>query len=249
MSGQRKEVLAIIPARGGSKGIPGKNLQPLDGIPLLVHTIKAALAAERVTRVVVSTDDEGIASVARDAGAEVPVMRPAELATDTSPTEPSMTHMVEWLEKEQGYRPDAVVLLQATSPLRGPGPIDACVSAVLSGDFDSALTACEDRSFYWEPKQGKERGEVKGGEALPVASLYDYTSRPRRQDMAPRYRENGAVYAIRRDLFISGGNRLGGRIGAVLMPVMDSVEIDDPQELELAGLVLELKKKQTNGRT
>ena len=112
MADERPEVLAIIPARGGSKGIPGKNLRELAGEPMLVHTIRAALDSRTVTRTVVSTDDPDIAKAARDAGADVPVMRPPELAQDTSPTEPSMTHMVEWLRDEEGYRPEVVVLLQ-----------------------------------------------------------------------------------------------------------------------------------------
>ncbi|HEX2194610.1 MAG TPA: acylneuraminate cytidylyltransferase family protein, partial [Candidatus Limnocylindria bacterium] len=131
--------VAIIPARGGSKGLPRKNLRLLGGEPLVVHTVRAALAARRVDRVLVSTDDAAIARAARRAGADVPFRRPPELATDHAATLPVVQHAVAWLE-DHGQRVDVVVTLQPTSPLRGPAEIDAVVALLDGGDSRSAVS-------------------------------------------------------------------------------------------------------------
>jgi hypothetical protein len=130
-------VLAIIPARGGSKGVPGKNIRELAGKPLIAYSIEAALESEHVDHVVVSTEDEQIAAAAREWGSEV-VPRPPELATDTAPTDPVLEHAVTYLEQLDGYRADLIVLLQPTSPLRPPGLIDACIERYLLLAADGA---------------------------------------------------------------------------------------------------------------
>ena len=125
------EVLAIIPARGGSKGIPGKNIRDFAGYPLIAWSIAAAQLSRLVTRVIVSTDDERIAMVARGYGAETPFVRPADLAQDTTPDFPVFEHAIQWLENHQGYRPDIVVQLRPTSPVRPEGLVERGIRGLL----------------------------------------------------------------------------------------------------------------------
>lgn len=222
------EVVAIIPARGGSKGVPGKNLRPLAGKPLLVWSIEQALACGSVGRVVVSTDSEEIATVARAAGADVPALRPAELATDTAPTEPALLHMLDVLSTG-GYRPDATMLLQPTSPLRRPETLDAALRLYESSRADSLLGVIDTHAFFWREA---------GGEAT---ADYDWMKRPRRQDIAPadrKYRETGSVYVTRTELLRTSGNRLGGKIVLFRMREEEGWEIDTEADfLVLEGLM------------
>ena len=216
--------LAIIPARGGSKGIPGKNLRELAGKPLIAWSILAARAAERIDRIVVSTDDEAIAETARAFGADVPFVRPADLATDTAPTEPVMAHALDWYA-EAGEEFDTIVLLQPTSPLRRAGTIDAALARFEAEGADSLLGVCETHHFFWQ------RGE--GGEAR---ALYDYRNRPRRQDIAPadrNYRETGSLYISRADAFRESGNRLSGKIIMFEMAEEESWELDSEADFRI----------------
>lgn len=214
--------LVVIPARGGSVGIPGKNLLDLAGKPLLAWTIEHALAAATPCRVVVSTDSEEIATVARTYGAEVPVMRPAALAADEAPTEPAVLHALDNLPDlpgAGGADVDHVVLLQATSPLRRPGALDQAVALYERSEADSLLSVVEAAPFLW-----------RAGEGGPAA-LYDYARRPRRQDLAPGqrlYRENGSIYITRTAILRQTRNRLGGRIVLYPMSEEEGTEIDDP---------------------
>ncbi len=140
---QSLNVLGIIPARGGSKGVPRKNIRPLAGQPLIVHTIEAALQSSTLDRVIVSTDDEEIAEVARRAGAEVPFIRPARFASDTASSLSVLKHALEWLREHQDYSPDALAVLPPTSPLRTKDQIDATVDSLWSSGMDSAVTVTE----------------------------------------------------------------------------------------------------------
>jgi CMP-N,N'-diacetyllegionaminic acid synthase len=216
--------LAIIPARGGSKGIPGKNLRELGGKPLIAWSILAARAAERVDQVVVSTDDEAIAETARAFGADVPFVRPAHLATDAAPTEPVMAHALDWYEAA-GERFDTVVLLQPTSPLRRSGMIDAALGQFEAEGADSLLGVVETHHFFWFRDQGGEAG-----------ALYDYRNRPRRQDIAPadrRYRETGSIYISRTEAFRESGNRLSGKIVMFEMAEEESWELDSEADFRI----------------
>ncbi|NKE34922.1 acylneuraminate cytidylyltransferase family protein [Natronococcus sp. JC468] len=212
-------ITAIVPARGGSKGIPRKNVASFLGAPLIAHTIEQSLESDRVDATYVSTDDDEIAATSREAGADV-IERPAEIAGDRSPTEAALLHAVEEL-RTRGEAPEIVVLLQCTSPLRRPGDIDEAVSLLTEAGYDSALSACEDHAFFW--REGDDG-------AAPIN--YDPADRPMRQEMETRYRENGSIYAVRTDLLEREGCRLGGEIGIHEMPRHRSGEIDTPEDLE-----------------
>lgn len=221
------EYLAIIPARGGSKGIARKNLRELHGKPLIEWSIRSALQSARVGRVVVSTDDAEIADVARRAGADVPFRRPAELALDSTPTEPVMLHALDELEKS-GYRPDGIVLLQPTSPVRRKGTIDAAIVLLEETGADSVVGVCENHHFFWRNRNAPE-------------ALYDFRHRPRRQDIpaaARWYRENGSVYVTRTPLLRRERNRLGGRIAMYVMSEEESWEIDSEADLRIVEALM-----------
>jgi len=141
--------LAIIPARGGSKGLPGKNIRPICGKPLIAWSVATALESPSVGRVVVSTDDEDIARCAREAGAEVPFLRPAHLAEDTTPTEPVLRHVVDEL-RETGDHVDNVILLQPTSPCRRKGVLEKAIRQFEVAQADSLLSVCRNHHFFWK---------------------------------------------------------------------------------------------------
>lgn len=219
-------ILAIIPARGGSKGVPGKNLRPLAGKPLVVWTIEQALGAAGITDTVVTTDAEDIAAVARAAGAQVPFLRPAELASDTAPTEPAMRHALEQMEAREG-RYDTVMLLQPTSPLRMPGTIDRAIDEFQRSGSDSLLGVIESHAFYWQRD--------------PVRASYDYNNRPRRQDIAQadqRFRETGSLYLTRRDAFMAANNRLCGTISLFVMDGREGWEIDSSSDFAVLDTLI-----------
>lgn len=215
----RMKVLAIIPARAGSKEVLGKNIRPLSGEPLLVYTIRAALAATLVDRVVVSTDSAEIASVARAAGAEV-VNRPAELATDESSTEDALIHVVESLDEVAEY----VVTLEPTSPLRTPELIDACINRALAEDADSVITVVETRDVL---------GRVEGGHFHPLAQ----GSPRRRQDRTPLYRESSTVYVTRTRWLLANRSVLAEPLHAVVVPADQAIDINSPLDFLVAEAV------------
>lgn len=230
------QILALIPARGGSKGIPGKNLRLLAGKPLVAHAIEQAEQSTVVSRIIVSTDDIGIAEAAKKAGAEVPFMRPRELAEDNTPTLPVVRHALQWLMQHEKYRPDVVVLLQPTSPLRRAEHIDQGVRLLLETKADSVVSLCEaEHSPYWM-KVLDEKGKVKPF----IESEDEY---PRRQDLPIVYRLNGAIYATWCNIIAEKNKMLGDDIRALVMTREDSVDIDDEIDFLLAELLL-VKRRQ-----
>jgi CMP-N,N'-diacetyllegionaminic acid synthase len=216
-------ILCVIPVRGGSKGIPRKNLRDVGGKPLVVWTIEQALAATSGLDVLVSTDDLEIADVARAAGADVPFIRPAELARDETATEPVIRHAIDF-RTAQGRRPDAVMLLQATSPIRFRGTLDRAVEQFRTTDVDSLVGVVPQTPFLWT------MGE-------PPTADYTVESRPRRQDLREsdfRYRETGSLYVTRTDVYEQYNNRLGGRIGLFVMAEGEGVDVDTELDLSIA---------------
>ena len=188
-------VLGLITARGGSKSIPRKNVVPLAGKPLIAWTIEAALQSHGLSRVIVSTDDEEIAQVAREWGAEVPFLRPAELARDDSPHIPVVVHAVEWLESHEDMRSDYVLLLQPTSPLRSTEDIENAIRLALEKDADSVVGVCEASSHPYLTKRITADGRLQDFGPRPEGYLA-------RQSLPPAYIANGAIYLRRGNMVI-----------------------------------------------
>jgi len=228
-------ILGIIPARGGSKRTPRKNVKMIAGKPLIAHTIEAALKSKLINRVVVSTEDAEIAQVALAFGAEV-LERPHELAIDTTKTAPVMMHVVEQLELK-GYTPDIIVLLQPTSPTRDEFLIDAALAQLLNSDKDSIMGGFKLRKSMPLWKKGFDGKNT---------AIYDYHFRPRTQEphlMEDIYHETGAFYAIRINAFKETGDFLGENVDIFEMEA--SVDIDSPEDFARAEKIL-LEKMSCN---
>ena len=203
-------ILGITPARGGSKGIPRKNIKPIAGKPLIAWAIEAALKSKLIDRYVVSTEDEEIARVAREYGAEV-LLRPAELATDEASTLSVLKHAVKKIPC------DAIVVLQATSPIRRPGLIDECIKEFIDNNYDSLATGFN--CTY------KEYGQ----------------NNLRRQDISGFFYDDGNVYVIK-DEFIKNNDRYGKNIGKKIISRSENCEIDDEFDFWLVGKILQENK-------
>ena len=227
-------VLAIIPARGGSKGIPRKNVRLLHGKPLVAHTIERACQARSVDRVVISTDDHDVRRIAEGSGAEV-VLRPADISGDTASSESALLHVLEQLRQAEGYEPDLVVFLQCTSPLMSPEDIDGTVGALLSQNADSAFTVTPFHRFLWK--------QTVDGETIGI----NHNSRERllRQEREAQFLENGAVYVMRANGFKEAKHRFFGKTAMYVVPTNRSVEIDEPLDLCIAEMLMqEWQRKQ-----
>jgi CMP-N,N'-diacetyllegionaminic acid synthase len=230
MSDER--VLAVIPARGGSKGLPGKNIRPLMGLPLLVHSIRCAGMSRRVTTTVVSTDSEEIAEVARQGGASVPFMRPAELARDDTPMFPVLTHALLGVEAGSAAY-DFIVLLDPTSPGRLPDEIDRAVADLLEQPTAVGVVACSRPTFnpFWV-------GVVKDGPYIAPA-FGGANGFNRRQEVPPFYRINGALYVWRASHVRAAPAQWRDAPHLMLeMPEERAFSIDDLYEFRLAEAVL-----------
>ncbi|MYT11847.1 3-deoxy-D-manno-octulosonate 8-phosphate phosphatase, YrbI family [Streptomyces sp. SceaMP-e96] len=225
-------VVAVIPARGGSKGVPAKNLAAVGGVPLVARAVRECRAARLVTDVVVSTDDAGIAAAARGAGAVV-IRRPGDIAGDTATSEAAVLHAMDAYEAEQGARVDAVLLVQCTSPFIVREDIDGVAAAVVEGGADSALTVAPFHGFVWrdaEPEAGGNDAAADGGHGVN----HDKSFRPRRQDRPQDLLETGAAYAMDAAGFRTSGHRFFGRTELVRTDPARVLEIDDPHDLARA---------------
>lgn len=218
----RPSVVAVIPARGGSKGLPGKNLAPVGGVPLVARAVRAASAAALIDRVAVTSDDAAIAEAARDAGAET-IARPVELAGDSASSERALLHALDQLALA-GSDPEVLVFMQATSPFIDPDDVDLAVARVLAGEADVVFSAVESHAFLW-------RRDASAG---ATGVNHDAARRPRRQDREPEFRETGAFYVLRVEGFRTAGHRFFGRVEVQLVPEAHALEIDGPAELAIA---------------
>jgi YrbI family 3-deoxy-D-manno-octulosonate 8-phosphate phosphatase len=216
------ETVCIIPARGGSKGIPGKNIMDFCGKPLLAWSILQAQQAKMVSAVYVTSDDEAILRVAEDFGA-IPIRRPDELSTDTATSEAALLHALDYIEKERVKRIDVVVFLQVTSPLRESEDIDGAVQKLINENADSLFSSARLEDFFiWQ--------ETEEG----LKSLnFDYARRLRRQDVKPQYVENGSIYLFKPDVLKTTNNRLSGRIATYEMDFWKTWEIDSLEDKAL----------------
>lgn len=231
------KILGIITARGGSKGVPGKNLKLLAGKPLLAYTVEAALGSRSLDRVILSTEDEAIAAAGRGLGCEVPFMRPAELSRDETAHLPVIQHAAKWMQDHAGYRPDAVVTLQPTSPLRTAGDIDAAVALLESSGADSVLSVSEVPAHS---HPSRTLSLDANGLAVLFATGEPVRNRiNRRQDMPEAWVMNGAIYACRTaELFAAEPSLYGDAVVAYRMPVERSIGIDDLDDWAAAERLL-----------
>lgn len=224
------KTISIIPARGGSKGIPSKNIKKLNGHPLIYYSINSSTQS-KINRTIVSTDDEKIAHYAERYGAEV-IMRPKLLATDKAQIEPTMIHVLNNLDKNEGYVPDTVVLLQNTSPLRNSTHIDQSLSLFKNKKFDSVFSGFISHYLLW--KREKQR-------VTPIN--YNPMKRQNRQNMTDYVIENGAIYITKNTSFKKTKCRISGNIGIYLMPEEMSVQIDLYSDIIIAEQFLKYMKK------
>jgi len=235
---KQSTVLGIIIARGGSKGLPRKNVLALAGKPLIAYTIEAALQARKIDRLIVSTDDVEIAEVSRQYGAEVPFMRPAELAGDDATVFPVLKHAMAWLQDHHGYVADYVLLLQATSPLRRPDDIDGSIAVAEREEADSLISV-----YPIVHPDGIIRLTEDG-------RIHDFDNQARqitrRQNVSPAYMINGAIYLMKWSLLLESDSFIGERTYVYAMSAERSLDIDTASELHLADLIL--RDENCNGR-
>jgi len=225
-----KRVLCIVPVRGGSKGVPGKNARPLAGRPLVAYTLDHALACPEIDRTIVSTDSEDLARLAREAGVGVPFMRPAELAGDSAGTIDVLLHAMEYVDREEGGAYDIVVLLHATAPLRLPEDISACLRMVADEGAESAFSVAEAQANpYFNMVETDAHGRVRlCKEGLFVA----------RQEAPAVYTLNSAVYAWPWDVLVREKAVVLPASRVYVMPKERSIDIDEELDFRIAECLL-----------
>lgn len=234
------KVLAIIPARGGSKGVPRKNIRLLHNRPLLAYTVDAALSAKRLSRVIVSTDDPEIADIAAQCGADVPFVRPSDLAKDDTPMLPVIRHAVNIIEQE-GERYDAICLLQPTNPLRTSGDIDGAIELLERSGADAVVAVLPvplEYNPHWVYFKGESgRLTLSTGEPSPIS---------RRQDLPPAYHREGSVYVTRRDVLMEQNSIYGHTLVGYPMDPMRSVNIDNQDDWDRAERLIDAMTGKAN---
>jgi CMP-N-acetylneuraminic acid synthetase len=229
------KIIGLITARGGSKSIPGKNIKPLAGKPLISWTIEAALQCKELSRVIVSTDDEKIAGVAKKWGAEVPFMRPDKLSKDDSSHISVVLQAINWLEENEGYLPDYVMLLQPTSPCRTAEDMQQAIKLVKDHNAVAVISVCE------ASKHPYKTYKIIENETLEyfIPSNIEYKHR---QALPKVYEENGAIYLNKRSSLLQDQTFLPTGTIPYVMPKERSLDIDTPWDFYIADLVLRNKK-------
>lgn len=228
------KIVATICARGGSKGVPGKNIRSLDGKPLISYTIEVARGCELIDRVIVSTDDAEIAKIARAGGAEVPFLRPAELARDTASKLPVIKHAIEYLESQEGYYADMVVDLDPTSPLRTEEDIAACIRMVKDEGADNVFSVTRARRNPYFNMVEIVDGRVKLVKPLPQPVV-------RRQDAPEVYEMNASIYVWKRETLMNNDSLFLERTRIYVMPEW-VIDIDSETDFKFVELMLQQRK-------
>lgn len=228
----KPHIVGVIFARGGSKGVPRKNVRPLAGKPLIAHAIEVARAVPLIDRVVVSTDDSEIAGISQEWGAEVPFMRPAELAADNSPEWLAWQHAIRALEQSvSSRRLDVLVSIPTTSPLRAPGDVVACIQTLLESDADVVITVTPAKRSPFFNMVAFDGGYVRLVNAPPAGGI------ARRQDAPTVFDITTVAYAARRDYVLQASSLLEGKIKAVIVPESRALDIDSEMDLKIAELL------------
>jgi CMP-N,N'-diacetyllegionaminic acid synthase len=229
------KVLGLIPARGGSKGVPRKNIRLLCGKPLLAYTVEAAFRSSLLTRVVLSTEDEEIAATGRALGLDVPFLRPAELAQDATPTLPVIKHALDFFAaRDEQF--DAVCLLQPTNPLRRAEDIDNCIRLLAESDADAVISVLpvpheyNPKWVYWHTEIGEMI--LTTGETEPVS---------RRQDLPPAFHRDGSVYVTRTEVLTNYGNLYGKKVRGYEIAPENTVNIDTIEDWKRAERMIETR--------
>ena len=227
------KIISIIPARGGSKGIPNKNIIPIAGKPLLAWTIEQSIASNSIDDTYVSTNDDKIAEVAHQYGAKL-IPRPEEISGDTDSSESALLHALNYLKKNEGLTPDIVVFLQCTSPLRKRDDINNAINLFIKESADSSISGSQFADFlFWENIDGKWK-----------SINYDYMNRGRRQDRTPQFVENGSIYIFKPEVLRKNNNRIGGNMILYEMDFWQAWQIDAPEDIPLIEFYINEKLKQ-----
>jgi len=224
------KIISIIPARGGSTEIPLKNLIKLNKKPLLEYTVNASLNSSMINRTIVSTDHSKIQQMATELGAEI-IKRPKRLSGNKIGIEPSISHVLDTLEKNEDYIPDLVLLLQNTSPLRNSKHIDRAIKFLIKNKYDSVFSAYLSHYLFWEKINKKY-----------VPMNYDPLKRPNRQQMKNQFIENGAIFVTKNSSFKKTKCRISGKIGIYEMPEKLSYQIDSYDDIFIIERLLKSKK-------
>ena len=223
------KILAVIPARGGSKGILGKNIRLFAGKPLLAHTIEHAQESKYITRIIVSTESDKIADVAKKYGAEVPFLRPKQLAGDRSLVVDTIIHLLKKLEADEGYKPDILVLLQPTSPMRTPIDIDAVINLLLQRKSDAALTVCRTEQLVFTKNKNDK---------LHLESNSVFLKSSNRQSLPSTYKFDGCtVYAIRSEVLTKERTFFPKFTCAHVIPRWRAVDLDEPEDFVIGEII------------
>jgi len=223
------KIISIIPARGGSKGLPGKNIRLLGGKPLIAHSIETALGSKQVSRVIVTTDDEEIADVAKKYGAEIPFIRPAQLAQDDTPPDPVLKHVLEFLDEKEGIKPEIIVWLEPPCPFRTSKEVDEAIHILQSDPEADSL-----RSVI-EPFQNPYKSwKIKEKYLEPLIETEEALHTGPRQKTQKTYWQNGSIFLVKYDTIMKKGNFFGDKILPYVMNSDRFVDIDKKEDLELA---------------
>ncbi len=225
------ETLAIIPARGGSKGIPRKNVALVGGKPLLFWTVSEAQKSGSLDRLIISTEDEEIANLARAYGVEIPFLRPRKLARDETPGIEPIIHAARWLEEKEGYCPHYLMALQPTSPLRSAADIEGAIRLAQEKSADAVVSVTSAHTHPYLAKRVLGNGRIE--DLIRQEGGYS-----RRQEFPPAHMVNGAIYVVKRDVLLRRRTFYPNRTFAYIMPPERSIDVDDSWDLHMADLII-----------